>query len=44
METLFGVVIDLELGMAEMVYGGPTKGKPKDLHSRTGPLGNAGST
>jgi isopenicillin-N N-acyltransferase like protein len=43
LETLFGVVMDLEFGMAEMVHGRPTRGKPKALLPRTGPLGNAGN-
>jgi hypothetical protein len=43
LETLFGVVMDLEFGMAEMVHGRPTKGRPRMTLPRTGPLGNAAS-
>jgi len=41
--TLFGVVMDLENGVAELVHGRPTRGKPRILIPKTGPLGNAGS-
>ena len=41
--TLFGVVMDLESGVAELVHGRPTRGKPRMLLPKLGPLGNAGS-
>jgi isopenicillin-N N-acyltransferase like protein len=43
LETLFGVVMDLESGVAEMVHGRPTRGRPRVLLPRTGPLGNIGN-
>jgi isopenicillin-N N-acyltransferase like protein len=43
LETLFGIVMDLESGVAELVHGRPTKGKPRMLLPKMGPLGNAGS-
>ena len=43
LETLFGVVMDLEAGYAEMVYGRPTRGKERNLLPKGGPIGNAGS-
>ena len=41
--TLFGVVMDLENGVAELVHGRPTKGKPRMLLPKMGAMGNAGS-
>jgi isopenicillin-N N-acyltransferase like protein len=43
LETLFGVVMDLEFGMAEMVHGRPKTGSPKVPLPRSGPLGNVGA-
>jgi isopenicillin-N N-acyltransferase-like protein len=43
LETLFGVVMDLENGVGEMVHGRPTRGKQRTLLPKRGPLGNAGS-
>jgi isopenicillin-N N-acyltransferase like protein len=40
LETLFGVVMDLEFGMAEMVHGRSIKGKQRTMLPKTGPLGN----
>jgi isopenicillin-N N-acyltransferase-like protein len=42
LETLFGVVMDLEAGYAEMVHGRPTRGKHRSLLPKGGPIGNAG--
>lgn len=38
LETLFGVVMDLHMGVAELVHGRPTKGKPRVVLPRSGPL------
>ena len=43
LETLFGIVMDLEIGMAEMVHGRPSKGAPRLLLPRHGALGNVGN-
>ena len=43
LETLCTVVMDLESGMGELVYGKPTKGKQRALLPRMGPMGNAGN-
>jgi isopenicillin-N N-acyltransferase-like protein len=43
METLFGVVMDLEYGVAEMIHGRPSRDQQRMLLPRRGPLGNAGS-
>jgi isopenicillin-N N-acyltransferase like protein len=43
LETLFGVVMDLEVGAAEFVHGRPTKFNQRILLPKTGPLGNVGS-
>jgi isopenicillin-N N-acyltransferase like protein len=40
METSFGVVMDLEFGMAEVVHGRSTRGKQRMMLPKTGPLGN----
>ena len=43
LETLFGVVMDLEIGSAELVHGRPTRGRPRVQIPNGGPMGNAGS-
>ena len=43
LETLFGIVMDLEVGSAEVVHGRPTRGKERILVPRYGALGNMGS-
>jgi isopenicillin-N N-acyltransferase like protein len=40
LETIFGVVMDLEFGMAEMVHGRSTRGKQRIMLPKQGPLGN----
>jgi isopenicillin-N N-acyltransferase-like protein len=42
LDTLFGVVMDLEDGVGEMVQGLPARGKQRILLPKRGPLGNAG--
>jgi isopenicillin-N N-acyltransferase like protein len=43
LETLFGVVMDLEIGSAELIHGRPTSGRPRLEIPKGGPMGNAGS-
>ena len=43
LETLFGIVMDLEVGSAEFVHGRPTRGKERLLLPPNGALGNVGS-
>jgi len=43
LETLFGIVMDLEVGSAELVHGRPTRGKQPLLLPKMGALGNMGS-
>jgi hypothetical protein len=42
-ETLFGDVMDLEVGSAEFVYGRLTRFNQQILLPKTDPLGNIGS-
>jgi isopenicillin-N N-acyltransferase like protein len=43
METLFGIVMDLEVGVAEMMHGRPSVNSPRLVLPKSGATGNVGN-